>query len=215
MSPATLDVITIDGPAGSGKSSVGKRIAQLLDWSYLDTGSQYRSVGVLCQEQGFDLNDELACAVVAREFVAGHVIPAPGKIWYQGSDLSAVIRTPEASMGASLVARHPLVREVLVEAQQIFTAAQQCVVEGRDAGTTICPTAIVKIHLTAREEVRAQRREESALEAIIRRDRIDSTRATSPLEIAKDANVIDSSDITIDEIANQVCQLYRDRSTAP
>ncbi len=206
-----LPVITIDGPAGSGKSSVGKAISRLLGFSYCDTGAEYRAVGVICNQRGVDLEDPLACAEIAAEFAAGFSINKPGGILYEGIDLSELIRTSEAGMGASLVGRHQPVREILVAHQRTFALEGCCVIEGRDAGTVICPEAIVKIFITARPEVRAARRRETPAEAIARRDRIDQSRTASPLMIAPDAIEIDSSDLGIDEIANHVHSLYKER----
>lgn len=214
MSPAMLPVITIDGPAGSGKSSVGKAIAQLLMFSYRDTGAEYRAVSVLCRRQGVDLEDPLACAAVAEEFIAGFRIPKPGHIHYNGEDLSMLIRTSEAGMGASLVGRHQPVRKVLVGNQRIRATRGCCVIEGRDAGTVICPEAIVKIYLTAHPEIRNTRRPETNAETIARRDLIDQSRTASPLLPADDAVMIDSSYRGIYDIAADIHRLYKERMYA-
>ena len=214
MLTAKLPVVTIDGPAGSGKSSSGKAIARRLVFSYRDTGAEYRAVGVLCDQRGVDIEDPLACAEVAAEFVGGFHIPKPGHIIFDGVDLSDLIRSPEGGMSASYVARHQPVREILVANQRAFALDGCCVIEGRDAGTVICPEAVVKIYMTARPEVRAARRQESGAEAVARRDRIDQSRSASPLAIAIDAVEIDSSYITIEEIADRVHTLYKERMYA-
>ena len=212
--------VAIDGPAGVGKSTTARALAARLGYSYLDTGAMYRVVAVLARRCGFDLDDEAALASLAADlsfcfpFIDGeqHVVA-------DGEDLSAPIRTPQASMDASLVSRLPAVREALVATQRRLASAGGVVMEGRDIGTVVMPTAEVKVFLDADPRVRARRRLgdletrgqsadlDDVLEDIRQRDHQDRTRAVSPLRPADDAIELDSGPLTPEEVVDQLVAL--------
>jgi cytidylate kinase len=205
-----MNVVAIDGPSGSGKSTVARGVACELGLAVLDTGAMYRAVAVAALQDGVALDDEEACAAVARE----HTIAVEGGVTtIDGRDVSAEIRGPEATTAVSTVAAHPAVRTVLVARQRAWVQQHGGgVVEGRDIGTVVFPDAPVKVYLTASDEERARRRqrEEAARERTVavdavrsdlaRRDAHDRGRATSPLRTADDALVIDTTDRNVDEI---------------
>jgi cytidylate kinase len=181
-------VIAIDGPAGSGKSTVARLLASRLGLDYLDTGAMYRSVALAALRGGVAMDDAEALEVLA------------GGVQVETGD---AVRTPEVNAVVSLVAAVPGVRKELVERQRSWAAERGGgVVEGRDIGTVVFPEAALKVFLTASEEERARRRHEEADPSA--RDRIDSTRAVSPLRAADDALVIDTTGRTIDEIVEEV-----------
>ncbi len=195
-------IIAIDGPAGSGKSSVSRALSRRLGLERLDTGAMYRAVTWAALRDGIAPDDRPAVARLARglSLVVGERVVA------DGTDITEVIRGPEVSAAVSAVAANPEVREELVERQRQWAADHGggAVVEGRDIGSVVFPAADLKIFLTAPSQVRAARRSEEAPEAVARRDRIDSTRAVSPLEIPDGARVIDSGRRTVEEIVEEV-----------
>lgn len=183
-----MRVIAIDGPAGSGKSTVAKTLAERLDLPYLDTGAMYRSVALAALRKGVDPADADAVAALAPTVVI---------------ESGDAIRTPEVNAVVSLVAAIPAVRAELVRRQREWVDAHHGgVVEGRDIGTVVFPNAELKVFLTASEEERARRRSEEADPGA--RDRIDSTRTVSPLMPAEDALVIDTTDLSVDAIVEEV-----------
>lgn len=205
--------IAIDGPAGSGKSTVAKLLANDCHILYLDTGAMYRACALAALRAGIDVADEvqvcelmrdLALSVVYRDGVQ-HTLLAD-------EDVSALLRSPEVSMAASTISRHPSVRLKMVEKQREIAGKMSCVLDGRDIGTFVLPDADFKFYLTASPEVRAKRRydemvargEQVDFEALKRdiaaRDEQDSTRALAPLKKADDAILIDTSDMTVDEV---------------
>ena len=205
--------IAIDGPAGSGKSTVAKLLANDCHILYLDTGAMYRACALAALRAGIDVADEvqvcelmrdLALSVVYRDGVQ-HTLLAD-------EDVSALLRSPEVSMAASTISRHPSVRLKMVEKQREIDGKMSCVLDGRDIGTFVLPDADFKFYLTASPEVRAKRRydemvargEQVDFEALKRdiaaRDEQDSTRALAPLKKADDAILIDTSDMTVDEV---------------
>lgn len=204
----TARVIAIDGPAGSGKSTVARGVAAALGVPTLDTGAMYRAVTLAALESGVDLGDGDAVAAVAR---AADIVQEQGGVLLGGRDVSAAIRGPEVTGAVSQVSAHPPVRAVLVERQRAWVAEHGGgVLEGRDIGTVVLPDAPVKVFLTARDDVRAARRQkdEAAAEravavdhvrdALNDRDAADATlgRATRPEDAAADAIVLDTSDMT-------------------
>jgi len=209
----SVRVVTIDGPAGAGKSSAARALATRLGFAHVDTGAMYRAVGVLAQEQGIGLDDDdaLARALSGWRF---EVDPARGAIVVDGRDLSTVIRRPDAGELASRVSTRPVVRERLVALQRQLGAAGGVVMEGRDIGTVVFPDALVKLYLTASPAVRAERRarelralgeqvDEAALARdLAERDRRDAGRSHSPLRPAPDAVVLDTTSLTLDAVVD-------------
>jgi CMP/dCMP kinase len=214
-----VTVVAVDGPVGSGKSTVARRVAERLGYVYLDTGAMYRAVGLLAREAGVPLTDEEAVVEVARG--AGLRFDAGGRLFAGGRDVSEAIRTLEAAEGASLVSVLPGVRALLVEEQRRIGAGQDIVMEGRDIGTNVFPRAEVKVFLTARPEVRAARRaaelrakgdrvdDATVLAALLERDARDSTRTVAPLRRADDAVEVDTSEMTLDEVVDAVVAVAR------
>jgi CMP/dCMP kinase len=206
-------IIAIDGPAGSGKTTVSRAIADRLGWSHLDTGAFYRAAAVAVDRAGVDRHDEQAVAAV----VAGSEFDQKaGRMFLDGEDVSDLIRTDEASAGASVVSAHPAVRRILVQAQRRWASDQPggAVAEGRDMGTVVFPEAGVKVFLTADPAERARRRaleqgadERTIATAMAERDRLDMTRAASPLEPAADAAFVDTTGLGIDEVVDRLAEL--------
>jgi cytidylate kinase len=209
-------VIAIDGPAGSGKSTVARGVAAALGLPTLDTGAMYRTVTLAAMESGVDLADGDAVAQVARDAL---IDLEDGRVSLGGRDVSATIRGPEVTAHVSQVSSHPAVRAVLVDRQRQWVAAHGGgVVEGRDIGTVVLPDAAIKVFITARDDVRATRRQRDEVaaartvavdhvrDALSARDRADGTlgRATRPEDAAPDAVVIDTSDITADDVIAQI-----------
>jgi cytidylate kinase len=219
-----VTVVAIDGPVGSGKSSVARAVAERLGWLYLDTGAMYRGVGVLAAEQGVPLDDEAAVAAVAA--AADLRFDREGRLHAGERDLSDAIRTLAAGEAASRVSALPAVRRLLVARQRELASDTDVVMEGRDIGTVVFPDAALKVFLTARPEVRARRRaaelrakgedvdEATVLAALLERDRRDSGRAVAPLRQAPDAVVVDTSEMSFDEVVETVLGLVRERVTA-
>lgn len=208
-------VVTIDGPAGAGKSTVAKRLAMKLGYRLLDTGAIYRSVALLAKRQGVPWDDGPACAEVALGMVIDFAFDEKtekNKVFVGGEDVSVAIRTPDISDGASRVSALPEVRAALLDVQRRLGTEGSVVVEGRDVGTVVFPNADAKFFLDASNEVRVRRRVEELRDAgqsvdeartqaeMEARDRRDSTREAAPLKRAEDAVYVDSSVLSIDEV---------------
>jgi cytidylate kinase len=194
-------VIAIDGPAGSGKSTVSRALAERLGIDRLDTGAMYRAVAWAALQRHLDPGDREAVADLAR----GLSVSVGERVEADGTDITEDIRGPEVSGAVSAVAANPGVRAVMVERQRAWVEARGGgVVEGRDIGSVVLPGADVKIYLTASRDERARRRPEEGADALERRDRLDSTRATSPLEVAPGARVIDTTARGVDDIVDEV-----------
>jgi len=195
-------VIAIDGPAGSGKSTVARAVAALLDWSFLDTGAMYRAVTWEALRRGIDVNDEVAVAAVADDVT----LTALPRVTVNGRDVEDEIRSDEINVGVSVVAANPQVRASMVTRQREFAAAQPLgtVVEGRDITTVVFPNASVKIFLTASLEERARRRGDESEHSVARRDEADSSRVASPLRQADDALVLDTTGRDVDDVAQEI-----------
>jgi cytidylate kinase len=219
-----MTVIAIDGPVGSGKSTVARRVAERLGYLYLDTGAMYRAVGLLATEAGVPLDDEAAVAGIAG--AARLRFDDLGRLYAGDRDLSGLIRSLEMGTAASIVSVLPRVRELLVERQRQLGAGADVVMEGRDIGTNVFPGAEVKVFLTARPAVRAARRTaelrakgddvggEQVLEALVERDRRDSEREVAPLRRAQDAVEVDASDLTLDQVVDAVVAIARAKVTS-
>jgi cytidylate kinase len=209
-----MTVVAIDGPVGSGKSTVARRVAGRLGYLYLDTGAMYRAVGLLATEAGVRLDDEAAVLPVAA--AARLRFDGRGRLFAGERDVSGAIRTLEIGAAASVVSALPGVRRLLVERQRTLGSGADIVMEGRDIGTNVFPDAGVKVFLTARPEIRAARRAEElcaggedvdeaeVLAALLERDRRDSERDVAPLRRAADAVEVDTSTLTLDEVVDAV-----------
>ena len=197
-------VIAIDGPAGSGKSTVARAVAALLGWSFLDTGAMYRAVTCEAIFRGIDVHDEAAVAAVA-DSVTLTTLP---RVSVNGRDVEDEIRSDEINEAVSVVAANPEVRASMVARQRELAAAQPLgtVVEGRDIATVVFPHAPVKIFLTALLEERARRRGDEGEGSVARRDEADSTRVASPLRQADDALVLDTTGRDVEDVAQEIVQ---------
>jgi cytidylate kinase len=212
-------VVAVDGWSGAGKSTVARGVAAALGLPVLDTGAMYRAVTLAVLGAGADPDDGDACAAIAR---ASRIELADGQVTLDGRDVTRDIRGPDVTAAVSVVSAHPGVREVLVARQRTWTADHGGgVVEGRDIGTVVFPDAPVKVFLTASDDERARRRQrdeaaaardvdvDAVRDSLARRDRLDSTRAVSPLRPAPDALVIDTTTRTPDDVVTEVVSRFQ------
>lgn len=218
-------VVAIDGPAGAGKSTVSRMLAEALGYTLLDTGAIYRAVAFRARESGADWQDGDAVARVATTLDIGFRLETDGsnRLICDGLDLSSLIRTPEVSQGASIVSAHPPVRAALLELQRSMGRRGRVVAEGRDVGTVVFPDAGAKFFLTASVTERAHRRslelKSRGIEEDIKvtqaeietRDARDSSRAVAPLRQADDAVAIDSEAMTPQAVVAQMAAIVRQR----
>jgi cytidylate kinase len=215
-------IIAIDGPSGAGKGTIARALAARLAYRHIDTGAMYRAVAWKALGDGLDLHDERAVASVSDRAVFN--LDA-GRVVIDGVDVSNAIRTPTIDQGAAAVARHPAVRRALVARQQEMGRGGGVVMEGRDIGTAVFPSADLKIYLDASPEERARRRASdpahttagsSALAdvatALAERDRSDSTRAASPLAMAPDAIHIETTGVPVESVVEQVMAIVADKT---
>jgi cytidylate kinase len=216
-----VPIITIDGPSGSGKGTIARRVADQLGWHLLDSGALYRLVAYAGGQRGIGPNDEAGFAAVAKDLDVrfGADLHGEEQIWLEGVEVSRSIRTEQAGEGASQVAAIPAVRAALVDRQQAFATPPGLVADGRDMGTVIFPCAGLKIFLTATADERAQRRykqlKDKGLGAnlaalsleIAERDRRDASRPIAPLKPADDAIIVDSTSMSIDAVVARVLEL--------
>ena len=208
-------VVALDGPSGTGKSTVARRLADRLEARYLDTGAMYRAATVAALRSGVDLADPVAVTkVVEAAEIDISTDPAHVSIRLDGEPVDAEIRSAEVTGAVSAVSAVPAVRAVIVAAQRELIADGGIVVEGRDIGTVVWPTARPKVYLTASPEARARRRAtELGIDVaevasdIARRDDLDSSRAASPLARAADAIDLDTTDLGIDEVVERLVEL--------
>jgi cytidylate kinase len=215
-------VVAIDGPAGAGKSTIAKRVAARLGFTYIDSGAMYRAVALWALRQKVDAGDMHRMEQLA---IAAEIELLPGRIRLNGEDVTDAIRTPEVSAGASKVAVIPGVRRALVAKQRAMGERSSVVMEGRDIGTVVFPHADVKVFLDADPRERVRRRlgdvraageeiPETALAAQMQeRDQRDSTRADGPLAQAPDAAYLDSTSLTVEEVEEAILKLVRSRVT--
>jgi cytidylate kinase len=203
-------VIAIDGPAGSGKSSVARALAAGLGWSFLDTGAMYRAVTVEALDRGVDVHDEVAVGEIAKE---ARLTTLP-RVTLNGRDVEDDIRSEQVNVAVSVVAANALVRAQMVGRQREFAAAQPLgtVVEGRDITTVVFPNATIKIFLTASLEERARRRGEEGEASVARRDVADTTREASPLRQAHDALVLDTTGRKVDDVVEEIIQCLKQKT---
>ncbi|MBI9076509.1 MAG: (d)CMP kinase [Desulfatibacillum sp.] len=216
-------IITIDGPAGAGKTTVSRAVAKELGYTYVDTGALYRGLAVVVRQQNVDPGDDEALAAICKDLDLSLV---PGveetKVIVNGEDITGQLRTPEISMTASAVSARPLVREWLLGIQRDLGAKGGAVFEGRDMGTVVFPQAQAKFFLVADPSVRAHRRhqelqekglaptEEEVARDMEKRDRNDSTRAVAPLKPAVDAILVDSTQLNIGEVVGVILGRVRE-----
>ena len=217
-------IVAIDGPSGAGKGTVARAVAARLGYRHVDTGAMYRAVAWKALRAHVDLADEAAVAALGERAAFDL---EDGRVAIDGHDVRGAIRTPEIDNAATAVARHPAVRRVLVARQRAFGAGGGIVMEGRDIGTVVFPDADVKIYLDASPEERARRRAadpahtssksaqlSDVATALAERDKSDSTRATSPLSVAPDATVVDTTGLEIDAVVDRVLALVSARLSA-
>lgn len=216
--------IAVDGPAGSGKSTVAKAVARKLGIIYVDTGAMYRTVALHCKKNGiaWEQETEVAASLDSLEM---KIVPEEGgqKIFLQGVDVTAEVRSAEIGKGASAVAAYPVVREHMVKLQQDMAKEHSVIMDGRDIGTVVLPDAEVKIYLDAGVEERARRRVgeleakgeaadfEEIKKMIIQRDYNDMNREHSPLKKAEDAVVLDSTSMTVEEVQQAIMDIVHER----
>jgi cytidylate kinase len=210
--PDRVHLIAIDGPAGSGKSTVAREVASRLGLDYLDTGAMYRAVAFEAIRRNIEPDDAPTVAELARQLE----LSVADKVTVNGTDATVEIRSPEVTRAVSTVAANPEVRHEMVLRQREWAAVHGGgVIEGRDIGTVVFPDAEVKIYLTAADGERANRRNKEMLDRnydqvaaeLARRDYLDSTRSTSPLAIAPDAVRLDTTTMSTDEVVDRVLAL--------
>jgi CMP/dCMP kinase len=211
--------VAIDGPAGAGKSTIARRIAEKLGYLYIDTGAMYRAIALWALRQKVALSDMHRLEQLANEADI-EFVPGTNAVLMNGEDVSDAIRAPEVSKAASEVSLVPAVRRALVRKQRELGAQASVVMEGRDIGTVVFPDATVKIFLDAHPEARVERRAaESSLPAgeiakqIVERDNRDRTRQESPLVQAPDAIYFDTTGRSIDEVEAGILKIIRDRTS--
>jgi len=221
----TVRQIAIDGPAGAGKSTAAKAVADSLGYLYIDTGAMYRAIALLALRQGIAFDDEARLAALA-ESADLQLLPAKAgcRVLLDGEDVSLEIRRPEVGNAASPVSALPGVRKALVARQQQLASTQPVVMDGRDVGTVVMPQAELKIFLVSSPRVRAERRalelQEKGFDVDVdtiekemkERDLRDSTRAHSPLVQAEDAVVIDNSLLEAEDVLEKILELVKERS---
>lgn len=216
-------IIAIDGPAGSGKSTVAKEVAMRLGFHYLDTGAMFRAIAYRAVSTGVSLDDELGLTRIAEQdciefgYVDGDVLPS--RVFIAGQEVTSEIRTPEIDKAVSPVASCPAVRTALLAQQRHIAQSANYVVEGRDIGSVVFPDAEVKVFVTATPDERARRRAEQNVArgmegdfdtiyaAIIARDEYDSNREVAPLRPADDSHILDTTELSIDEVVNRIVKL--------
>lgn len=217
--------IALDGPAGAGKSTVARLVAKGLGFNYIDTGAMYRAVTLLILRHVYDFDDEDLLTVLAEnaDIDLTHDPQASTRVYLNGEDVTDSIRDPEISRYVSRVAKIPGIREQMLQMQRKMGARGNVIMEGRDIGTAVLPDADFKFFLTASTEERAKRRQaelaskghlielEDLIKEITQRDYIDSSRETAPLKPAPDAEIIDCTDLTIEQVVEHIISRVKGR----
>ncbi|MBQ8526291.1 MAG: (d)CMP kinase [Clostridia bacterium] len=217
--------IAIDGPSGAGKSTVSRAVAKMLGYIYIDTGAMYRTLAYKALKLGIDISSETdrVDAMLSDTVLDIRHAEDGQHMFADGEDVTAFIRTPAVSMGASAISAIPAVRSWLLEMQRSFARENNCIMDGRDIGTVVLPDAGVKIFLTASSEARAKRRfdelkekgEDVTFEAVlsdmIKRDEDDTNRACAPLAAAEDAVIVDSGDITFEQTVDKIIEIINNK----
>jgi cytidylate kinase len=208
-------IVAIDGPAGSGKSTVARSLADRLGFRYLDTGAMYRALTWLALEDGVDLEDGPALEALA---LAESVVFAGDRVLVRDLDVTEAIREPRIDRIVSAVARHPQVRAVMKERQRELAEGSDAVIEGRDIGTVVCPDAEVKVYLVAEPGERARRRQvdrpEIGAEALATDLRSRDERDSAQMQAAPDAEKIDTTELTVEEVLDRIERLVEARASA-
>lgn len=222
-------VIAIDGPAGSGKSTVARLVARQLGFMYVDTGAMYRAVTLAALERGVSLDDQEKLSLLARsldlrlEPVESPDGESQSRVFLDGREVTQAIRSQAVTAGVSQVSACAGVREALTELQRSIACSRDVVLEGRDIGTVVCPEAEIKVFLTASLRERARRRHaqlaaqgmevslQDVEQDIQRRDKYDSSRTVAPLRKATDAVELDTTGLTVDEVVRSICNLVAAR----
>jgi CMP/dCMP kinase len=210
-------IVAIDGPAGAGKSTVARKLAERLGFRYLDTGAMYRALTWLAMQEGLPLAEEQPLGALAEANPV--TFDEVGRVSIGGVDVTSAIRQSRIDRMVPVVARHPKVREVMRERQRELAQQGNCVIEGRDIGTVVAPGAEVKVYLQADPEIRARRRQSERPDigadalATDLRTRDESDRAR--MQPAQDAELIDTTSLQVDDVVSRIEELVRARSAAP
>lgn len=223
-----MAVIAIDGPAGAGKTTIAKRLAEQLDYLYVDTGALYRAIGYFALTRGLDVRDESAIAgLLVSTSIDLRFVNMKQCVFLNNQDITEKIRTEAVSMAASAVSALPIVRQFLMKSQRDLAKHGNVILNGRDIGTVVCPDADIKIFLTASSEERASRRflelrergvaanYEDVLADIIKRDEDDSSRSICPLTPADDAIIVDTTGNELDKSVKILTELVKNRLAEP
>ena len=223
-----VNIITIDGPAGSGKSTIAKMLAKEIGLVYIDTGAMYRALTLIALENNIDLNDGKAILDEAKKSVLEfdndvRDIKQYTKVTLDGRDITLDIRSKKVGKAVSIVSKLSDIRKYLVRLQREMALKKPCVLEGRDTGSVVCPSAICKIFLTASIDERVSRREKQLLEnsqpsskkeikiEIESRDKIDSSREDSPLIVPENASIIDTSSLSVKDVFDSIKNDYNEK----